>query len=506
MATLIKILQNEYRDSLYLLKLSTDASGWPGVMQAVVVSGTENNKRILEQIGLLNREARQACPDDIIVALELEAEAPQETILEKLIIHLNKPKVTRTEIPHFSQLSSALSSLEDARLVLISTPGEYSPNLMEESIKSGQHVFCFSHHISVDDELRIKQLAKDRNLLLMGPDCGSAILDGYGLGFANVVRPGKIGLVSASGSGLQEVTSLVHRSGGGISQAIGVGGRDLIAPVNGLMAHMGVQMLASDPGTEVIIVLAKTSETQGRRRVLQALKESGKPYIVDFLRQDDPALNISIKHVADTFEACAEKAILLTGQKWDLGTSKPDDETFLKQKLKELDKNRRTLWGLFSGGSLAGEARHILEEHEIECCPKFELAQQSHHSGHIVVDLGDEEYTAGRPHPFIDLRWRKLLIRRAFQNPSVGVLLLDVVLGWGCHSDPAGEIAASIMEASRQLGQGPIIIAYVCGTREDPQGFDKQRAKLSEQGVIIAETNARASCMAAYMINQIKAR
>jgi hypothetical protein len=155
----------------------------------------------------------------------------------------------------------------------------------------------------------------------------------------------------------------------------------------------------------------------------------------------------------------------------------------------QLRSDQTRVEGLYSGGTLCKEATLILEQ-----------------SGtpHRLLDLGDDEFTVGRPHPMIDMRLRSERIISAAQDHAIGVVLLDVVLGYGSHPDPAGELAAAIAAAkttAAAAGRTLTVVASVCGTPADPQALDGQIAKLKAVGVIVAPTNAQAARLAALLVS-----
>src|SRR4030095_10708603 len=144
-----------------------------------------------------------------------------------------------------SSIALGLERAEDADIALISVPGDYAAAEALKALAQGLNVMLFFDNVAIADERAIKLYARARTLLVMGPDCGTAIVNGVPLGFANVVRRGDIGLVAASGTGLQEVTCRIHNLGGGISQAIGTGGRDLKDAGGGMPVLQGAAARAA---------------------------------------------------------------------------------------------------------------------------------------------------------------------------------------------------------------------------------------------------------------------
>lgn len=497
--------KNEYRDSFYLMKLSAKVSKWPGVSQAVIVMGTESNKRILKQVGLFSEEVRTATANDLIIAIEAAEPFNDAEFLAELNKQLTQPDPTEPSVKSFPDLRAALRNKPEPNVVEISIPGEHAAALAHEALENGRHVFCFSHHIPVEEEIALKKLALEKGVLMMGPDCGTAILDGYGLGFANQVRPGTIGVVSASGSGLQEVISLIHRAGGGIAQAVGVGGRDMSAPVNGMMAEAAVYRLGNLPQTSVMVILAKKVSGEARRRVLHALRRIGLPAVVQF---PEPFLaDETIENgvfTADTYEECARMALTLAGVEWKLPAAHADPGQWITTIQARLNPNQKKLRGLYAGGSLCGEAAQILISKGIPVHTNLAEPFDSYPDTNLLIDLGAEEFTEGHAHPFIDPRLRALEINRAFADSSVGVLLLDIVLGWGCHQDPAGEVILALNRARDQYRRDLAAIASVCGTSEDPQNYEQQSRKLQENGVYVAQSNSAAARLAADLLLSMK--
>jgi len=498
------IRKHEYRDSYYLMRVSDEISSRAGVKQATVIMGTPNNKQILEQLGLSSPAVESASSDDLIVAIEFVSpfEIDQFEAEIEQILNRDPGKEQRGQVYH--TLETALDENQDAQLVVISTPGNQAVELAREALQRGKHVFCFSHHISVEEELELKRLAIERQLLLMGPDCGTSIIDGIGIGFANQVRRGNIGIVSASGSGLQEVSTLIHKGGGGISQAIGVGGKDMLAPMDGLMSVQAIKMIFQESMTDCLVILGKKSSPLGRKKVLEAARTTGLPIIANFL-DENGLMNQDGKLIfAETYENCAKQALKAVGIESTLPTEEKRAQKWLDSVLTRLAPGQWTIRVLFSGGSLCGEAASILDKNGLKITTNLNAAIQSTVSSHVLLDLGDEQYTEGRPHPFIDSRLRNLEIKKAYADQGVAVILLDVVLGWGCNPDPAGEVVRAITEAACEYSNTPGVICSICGTGEDIQGYEQQKNKLVEAGVYVAETNAAAARLALDLITALR--
>jgi succinyl-CoA synthetase alpha subunit len=391
-------------------------------------------------------------------------------------------------------ISEAVAELPEANLALISTPGTYAAAEALKALKRGLHVFLFSDNVGVADEIELKRIGRQKNLLVMGPDCGTAILDGVPLGFANAVRRGRIGLVGASGTGVQQVTCLIDRFGEGVSQAIGVGGHDLSEAVGGTMMLLGIEVLASDPETEVIVLVSKPPAERVARRIFEAARVAGKPVVVNFLGADPAAIRAAGLTAAATLEDAARLAVDVAagrsagGSDSDLGDSGLQARADAAHSL--LRPGQRMVRGLYSGGTLCSEAGLLLGPL---------LGEERF----MVVDLGDDEYTVGRPHPMIDFRLRNEQILAVAGNPTTAVILLDIVLGYGSHAEPAAAIGSALERAQQiaaEAGRPLAIVASVCGTEADPQGLARQEAALRAAGVILAPSNARAVRLAARIV------
>jgi succinyl-CoA synthetase alpha subunit len=401
-------------------------------------------------------------------------------------------------------LAAALRAAPDANLALISVPGAWAGAEAERALRAGLHVMLFSDNVPVETEVALKRLALARGLLVMGPDCGTAIVDGVPLGFANAVPRGRIGLAAASGTGLQEVLCTIARGGEGVSQAIGVGGRDLSDDVGGLMMLRALELLAGDAETQVVGVVGKPPGPAVARRLAEAMAKLGKPCVAYFAAPAGaaagpgrPALapGTAGVHVAATLEDAGRAAVALargaTPAAAEFTLPAAEVERLVAEAARGLPPGARYVRGVYAGGTLAHEAVALLAERLAEVAPSLTAGGP----GHRVVDLGEDVFTLGRPHPMIDGHVRREWIDREGRDPGTAVLLVDVVCGHGAHPDPAGEILPAL-EAAR--ARRPLAaVASVCGTDRDPQPRAVQVARLREAGVIVMDANAQAARLAA---------
>jgi succinyl-CoA synthetase alpha subunit len=372
------------------------------------------------------------------------------------------------------------------------------------ALELGLHVMLFSDNVTVEDEVALKRLAVARGLLLMGPDCGTAIINGKPLGFANQVRRGHIGIVGASGTGIQEVTCLIDALGGGISQAIGTGGRDLQDPrIGGLMTLQGLDALAADPLTEVLVIIAKPPHPMVAKTVLRHLQSFDKPAVVHFLgklpgrARGRVQFAASLVQTAELAVACSRSAEGMVPP-W---AAQLDMATLARREASRMAPQQRFLRGLYTGGTLADEALFLLDDKigpvysNIQVSPQRVLTDPQRSRGHSVVDLGDDSFTRGRPHPMLEPALRAARIRQEGEDPELGLLLLDVVLGYGAHDDPAGAMLAAIGEvrtaATARGGHLPVL-ASITGTPADPQNRQAQQEKLQQAGCLVLSSNYHA--------------
>ncbi|HLW61607.1 MAG TPA: acyl-CoA synthetase FdrA [bacterium] len=494
-----RIFKNAYRDSVELMRIAAELERLPSVSRAGMMMATPANREVLVDAALLDPAAEGAGPSDLIVAVAAEDEAAATSALDRATALLAgsgdaRPSEQRARVA--ATIYEALVGLPTANLVLVSTPGPYATAEALKALKRGLHVFLFSDNVPVADEIELKQLAERKGLLVMGPDCGTAIIDGIPLGFANVVRPGRIGLIGASGTGLQQVSCLVDRLGEGISQAIGVGGRDLDERVGGRMTLAALRRLAADGGTAVIVLISKPPAPAVAQRVLAEARGCPKPVVANFLGGDAEA-GVGGVLFAETFEDAARTAVALArgvsspGEAPEAGT--PQREASGRDPGLRLAPGQDAIRGLYCGGSLAGEAKLILHR----------LLGGTRAQRYTVIDLGDDEYTVGRPHPMIDPRLRNQFIVDAARDPQTAVILLDVVLGYNAHPDPAGALVPALEEARREAGRAGRQVAFVasvCGTAADPQGLGRQEACLESAEVLLAPSNAQAAQLAARLV------
>lgn len=494
--TLAEIRPGAYYDSVVLMQLQRALADLPGVDDAGVVMCTTANKELLEQSGLLTPEIERAAPEDLVIVVRADdAEIARSALAQVDELLARRRSSGGDEDYRPKTLDSAAKMLPEAEWVLISVPGRYAAGVARQALKLGKNVFLYSDNVSIKDEIALKKEAAAKGLLVMGPDCGTAIVDGVGLGFANRVRRGNIGVVAASGTGLQAVTVGIHRAGGGITQAYGTGGRDLSEAVGAVTAKAALARLAADPQTEVIVLVSKPPSPAVAEELLALARRSGKPVVVDFIgflnaktqRGKGAAGDGDNLHFVRTLDEVAEAAVALATA--DDRRPTTDDPSIHNSQFTV--HHSQFLRGLYSGGTLAYEALLLLQDYlptvysnaPLKGGSRLANAHESH--GHTIVDLGEDEFTVGRLHPMLDNDLRVRRIHAEAADPETGLLLLDVVLGDGAHPDPASELAPAIREAiatANASGRELSVVAVVIGTDADPQGLDRQIEQLTDVG------------------------
>lgn len=494
--TIIK--KDTYQDSVALMLLSTRLQKLPGVTRATVMMATQANHAMFEAAGLLTDEVKAANATDMAIVVEAEDENALQGALTAANEFLSgKGGAQAAGGEAFATVRTQLAgirALPGANIALISTPGAFAPAEARKALDNGLHVFMFSDNVGLEDEVALKTKAVEKGLLMMGPDCGTAIIKGVPLGFANVIRRGRIGVVGASGTGIQEVTCLIDRLGEGITHAIGTGGRDLSAQVQARTARLGLAALMDDPSTEVVVMISKPPAKEVEDLILGDLRKTQKPVVVMFLGSSRVGAEGNI-HFTNSLQACAEAAVALArGQQ-------PGEVTTAPPPAVKPSAGQRWIRGLFTGGTLAGEAAQVLDQ----LLPgqggvgHTEEGVMFQRDGHRIVDFGDDIYTRGRAHPMIDPRIRTDHLLEAGRDDSTAVVLVDVVIGYGSHEDPGGVVAEAV-QTLRQEGRKAAVIASVCGTEGDPQGYTAQRRKLEEAGVHVASNNYEAAVWAAKIV------
>lgn len=469
-----------YLDSVALMRISRALTALDGVEEAGLMIGTPANKEIMREARVLSEAGETAGSGDLVIAVRARDKATADAAIAEAASQLDAPRAAQggtTWRPR--SLRAAQAQLPDASLALISVPGDFAIAEARKAINRGLDVMIFSDNVPIAEEAELKREARALGRLVMGPDCGTAIIGGVPLAFANVVPRGNIGIIGASGTGIQEVSCLVARAGRGISHAIGTGGRDLKAEVGAITTLMAIDALDADPATEHIVIISKPPAAEVAKAVLARVGKSKKPFTVCFLGALADRLPANAQ-AASTLEGAAEAAVgmSIVASSTTAPTSKAGG---------------RLIRGLYTGGTLCAEAQVVMRAAGASVVSNVPIPGAGEGvasaTAHCVIDLGDDDFTRGRPHPMIEPAVRDAPLRDALASKQTGVVLIDCVLGFGGHLDPAGHLASVLQ--GRAKG-GPAIVASVTGTEQDPQGYASQAGRLAAAGVIVEPSNASA--------------
>jgi succinyl-CoA synthetase alpha subunit len=514
MTTKSRYYPNLYKDSVSLMKVSAEVVAVPGIEMASVVMASGTNVDNLAEAGLGTFEVR---PNDLVVAVSGSDEACAEALARADQLLKESAAGGGTEgagAPQpITSLQMAVSKDPAHNFALVSVPGDYAAAEAMKALRLGMDVMVFSDNVTPEAELALKRYAQQHNLMVMGPDCGTAIVNGVPLGFANVTRRGPVGVVGASGTGTQEVTARIHQLGSGVSQALGTGGHDLAASIGGISMLHGLKALDEDPATKVIVLVSKPPSPAVAAAVLGAAEASAKPVVVIFLGVDPASITRNGVHGAANLAQAADMAVALANgqdpQGGDVAVSKED-----QRKLKELSRvmapGQRHVRGIFSGGTFCFEAQLIHAAAGIAAFSNAptagnrKLEDASRSQENTIIDMGDDEFTQGRPHPMIDPSLRDARIGEEAADPSTAIVLFDVVLGYGSAADPTAVLIGVIGTATakaRAEGRCVAFIGHVCGTDQDPQNRAAIVAALGSAGVLVASTNAEAAAWSATIIS-----
>ena len=524
------VRKNRYFDSVFLMLVARRMAAQPGISDASALLATEANRKVLAGMGYgeAGHDAAFAAagPNDLVIALEGEAAAVEAIAADAdaWLVQNSEPASGRdgaTQEPR--SIAEAALARPDSGVAVISVPGDYAAREARAALQAGLNVFLFSSNVAVEDERALKVEAKERGLMVMGPDCGTAFLGGAGLGFANAVRRGPIGIIGSTGTGLQEFSSLVHQAGAGISNGIGTGSRDLSDAIGGLSTLAGLDALEADPATQVIAVLCKPPGRVTTARLLERLQTCAKPIVLCLLGAEAGSL-IAIDglkagrlQTAGTIDEAVLLALAAVGVKEPaaLCGAVADKDALALARIADMRPEQRHIRGLFAGGTLCYQSQAIFQQaglvvHSNAPLPGMpSLPDPLASREHSFVDMGAELFVEGRPHPMIDASLRKLRLEQEGKDPTIAVLLLDFILGAISSRDPVGDLLGAIRSAqaaARARGGHLCVVASVCGTDDDAQGLQAQMQKLAAAGVLVFPSNAQAAAFCREVLLRLAGR
>lgn len=516
-----QITPGAYYDSVSLMIISNAVKKIEGVTEALVGMGTDLNRELSANNPNLNSpEIAKTTPNDFFIAANVRDEEVWKAVLAKVEEKLNEKKEDAASNYYPATLDGAIKVQPKTNMAVVSVPGKggHAYSVAKDCLKKNINVMLFSDNVTIEEEKELKEEAVSKGLLMMGPDCGTAIVNHVPLAFANVVKPGNIGMVCASGTGTQEVSSIIDTLGSGVSQVLGTGGRDLKKDIGGLMFKQCLQSLIDDPATKVIVLVSKPPYPSVQTEVLDLAKKGGKPTVVCFIGGDPKEVEEKGLIPAVSLEDAAKKAVALVNGKnpetFD-GFDKPEAEidAMVKDAVKGLKPNQKYMRALYTGGTLCDETmKYLIKDFghiysNIPLKDEDKLPNKDVSKEHTALDFGDDEFTVGRPHPMIDPSLRAERVIKECSDDTCAVVLVDCVIGWGSHEDPAADLADAIKKgkaAAKAAGRDVVVVASVCGTEGDPQGLTKTRETLKEAGAIVMPTNAQAVRFTKKILDAVK--
>ena len=487
MSVKIVIKPNTYFDSVSLMSISTRANKLDGVEQAFVAMATEMNKGVLKNLGLLTPELEQAKNGDLMIVINGKSGVDNEQLLAEIEELFNTKAQSGSHEARYGTIASAKKYIPESNLAVISVNGLFAAREARQALQNDLNVMLFSDNVSVEDELALKQLAHEKGLLMMGPDCGN------------------ISIVGASGTGSQELSVRIHEFGGGVSQLIGTGGRDLSEKIGGLMMLDAIGMLENDPQTEIIVLISKPPAPAVARKVLERARACRKPVVACFLGRGETPVDEQGLQFARGSKEAALKAVMLSGVKQEHLDLHTLNQPLIADVRARLQPQQKYIRGLFCGGTLCDETLFaVMEKHgdvysNIQPDPEFRLKDINRSIKHTFLDFGDDDFTNGKPHPMIDPTNRISRLIEEARDPEVAVIVMDFVLGFGSHEDPVGSTIEAIKEAkaiAAAAGRELIILAYVLGTDLDTPSLEQQSQMLLNAGVILASSSTNTGLLA----------
>lgn len=484
------VKKGSYHDSVVLMLLTNHISAIEGVKKVSIMMATPANKDIFKQSGLDTEELMAATANDMVIVANIEDEALLDTIIDECEEFFKKQSVASGEKKGSESVKSwdaALRKMPEANLAVISIPGAYAALEADRALDEGLNVFMFSDNVTIEDEKALKEKAHAKGLAVMGPDCGTGIIQSVPIAFTNKVAPGSIGIIGASGTGIQELTTIIDRLGEGVTNAIGIGGRDLNAKIGGITMMDMIDAMEDDDAVKVLVIVSKPPAKEVRDRISARLSNFSKPVVTLFVGEKPEYHEDNFYHAYTLDEAARLAVSLVRGTEIPEAVADVDESTFFKA------EEGKTIKAYYSGGTLANEAAMLIKDAMGCKVPPEDIeGYMLQLDGNVVVDLGDDAYTQGKPHPMIDPAKRIECMQEAVDDESTGVVLLDIMLGYGSHADMAGSLLPTIVELkekAEKAGRKVFFIATVCGTRSDYQGYDEAVNKLKEVGVIVCENN-----------------
>ena len=509
------VKKNFFRDSVQMMQFSQQLRDEQGVTDAAIVMATELNKNILKNMDLLTEDGIAATENDTLISINCEDENSFNNATQKAEQLLVSTSIKAKN--EFTSLASALDSFSNANIASLSIPGQFVKEVATELLEKKLHLFVFSDHVSLDDEIYLKNLALEKNVLFMGPEAGTSILSGNVFGFGNRIRKGSVGIIGASGTGIQESTTLLDLFGEGISHAIGVGGRDLQKDVGGMMTMKSMEIFEDDPNTKAVLLVSKPVDDDVRNIIINKINNFSKKYYVLCLIGDKENCEDSTKI---KFSKSIQTSVLkilqsLNGDIYkktkDVVKNQVDDSIKLAESLsKDLNEEQKFVRGFFAGGTLCYESKILLEQivgkvySNLSSDDAYSITGDAPSKENTLIDFGEEQFTSARPHPIIDPLLRKNRILEEANDPNVGVIIIDIICGINAAKNTMAFHAETIKKAiqiAKEKGRKLFVFTYICGTEKDVSENELQM--LRDSGAKLFTSNALMSFASALVVNNL---
>ena len=497
-----------------MMQFSQQLKDEQGVIDAAIVMGTELNKNTLKNMNLLTEDGAAATENDTLISISCQDQNSLNDAIQKAEQLLVSSTVNIKN--EFANLSSAFDAFSNANIASLSIPGQFVKEMATELIKKQLHLFVFSDHVPLEDEIYLKNLSLENNVLFMGPEAGTSILNGTVFGFGNRVRKGSVGIIGASGTGIQESSTMIDLFGEGISHGIGVGGRDLRNDIGGMMTMKAMEVFENDPNTKAVLLVSKPVDNDVRNEIINKINNfSKKNYVLclvgDNENREDSArikfsksIQTSVLKILKSLDDNGYKKIM------DVIRSQINDSIKQSESLsKDLNEEQKFIRGFFAGGTLCYESKIILEQmigkvySNLSSDDEYSIKGSVTSKENTLIDFGEEEFTSARPHPIIDPLLRKNRILEDANDPNVGVIIIDIICGINAAKNTIASHAETIKKAiqtAKEQGRKLSIFAYICGTEKDVS--ENELKLLTDSGAKLFTSNALMSFAAALVVNK----
>lgn len=509
MSIFVKIEKNNYIDSLETLYATTLLNEQEGIVMGNIGMCNRTFLDVLEEIGLMTPEIEACTENDFVIVAESESADVFEAAVAEVNRHMDAKNGGQDE-KECDTSEVAIVAHPEVNLVQIAVPGDCAYEEAKKALMADKHICVFSNNVPLEDERKMKELARERGLLCMGPDCGVANINGAALVLSSITNRGPFGIAGASGTGIQHVAAILHEGGSGVTQTIGVGGNDLKDAIGGISMLMGLDALEQDPDTKYIVVISRKPGEKTLPLICDKLKQLTKPRVVLFMGCEREIVEATGSIWAENLDDCGIKALQLAGIAYSMGDEKELDR-LAEEAIAGMAPEQKYLRGGYSGGTYMDEAMHVMAEEIGDVwsnCPlkeAYRLPDSYQSRENTVIDYGEEEFTLGRPHPAIDPSIRRPAVLREAADPQVAVICLDFILTPPGHPDPAGYLTEDIIKAqemAREHGRKLVFVASVLGTTADFQNIRQQEKELRQAGVIVCASNAQAARLAGKIIRK----